>query len=544
MSDLGSVPSMQLGKYRLLGELGRGGMAHVFLAMATGPARFSKLVVVKEIQASLAHEPEFVTMFLDEARLAARLNHPNVVQTNEVGQEDYRFYMVMEYLEGQSFRTVLRRIGRGPDAPLTLGMKLRVVCDALAGLHHAHDLTDFVGQPLGVVHRDVSPHNIFVTYSGQVKVLDFGIAKAFDSVTTTSTGVLKGKVAYMAPEHARGDRVDRRADVYAAGIVLWECVTGERLFQDQPQVAILNKLLSGDLPRIRDVAPDIDPRLEAIISKALAYRPDDRYPTAAAFAADIEDMLRAQGDMSTNREIGVLVEGAFVKERARITQLVETQIARMAQAPTPDAVQPVAFCDPEASTSSMLAAANPATAVTSLTPPTMSGISVVSSPSATTQSPPRAVWPWMTAVALIAGMAGAYVIFREPEPGPSTAKSDAEASFTLRLTSNPDGANVRCDGEIVGKTPFDVSINAGNRPCTYVVLLDGHQPYTVEQGPVTGNTTIMANLLPAGSATAAPTATSTNATAPTPRLRPQPVETPPPVVPPPGPPKDDIPLRR
>lgn len=543
-------PSTQLGKYRLLGELGRGGMAHVFLAMVTGPARFNKLVVIKEIQAELAHEPEFVMMFLDEARLAARLNHPNVVQTNEVGQEEYRFFMVMEYLEGQSLRTALRRIGRGHDAPFTLNMKLRVMCDALAGLHHAHELADFDGTPLGVVHRDVSPHNIFVTYSGQVKVLDFGIAKAFDSVSETSTGVLKGKVAYMAPEHARGDVVDRRADVYAAGIVLWEIATGDRLFHNMPQVAILNKLLSGDVPRLADVRPDIDPRLTAIITRALAYKPDDRYPTAAALARALEDLLRERGDMSTCREVGELLEGAFAEERARIHSLIEDQINRMNE-PTIGQVAPVPLFDPQASSSSLMSPALPAGVTSpgvSITPPTMSGVSsaVTSAPPLGAQPPQRARWPWIAGPAAIAAVVAGFVMLRGDDgAAPSGAPSGEVATHTLRIESTPDGARVECNGSVVGTTPIDVRVGHGERPCVYDVVLDGHKPYTVERGPLSGDITIVASLLAEAPVDDA-SAPSATAAASTPRPRPRPTrrDTPPAPPPPPQPPKDDIRLRR
>lgn len=177
-----------IGKYHLLATLGRGGMAEVFLAVIQGPAGFSKLVVLKELRPELSSEPEFLSMFLDEARLAARLQHPNVVQTNEVGHEGSRHFIAMEYLDGQPLSRVLSRM-RGQ---LPLPLHLRVLSETLAALHYAHELRDFDGTPLAVVHRDVTPHNVFVTYDGEVKLVDFGIAKATDSSTETRTGVLKG----------------------------------------------------------------------------------------------------------------------------------------------------------------------------------------------------------------------------------------------------------------------------------------------------------------------------------------------------------------
>src|SRR4051794_26091703 len=190
------------GKYRLIAELGHGGMADVFLAVARGPIGFNKLLVVKRLKANLVDEPEYVAMLGDEARLAARLNHPNVVQTNEVGQEGDQYFIAMEYLDGQPLHRVLTRSEKKERMPLA--MHLRIVCDVLSGLHYAHELADFDGSPLNVVHRDVTPQNIFVTYDGQVKLVDFGIAKASGRDGETKTGIVKGKVTYMGPEHAMG----------------------------------------------------------------------------------------------------------------------------------------------------------------------------------------------------------------------------------------------------------------------------------------------------------------------------------------------------
>src|ERR1700760_1905309 len=188
-----------LGKYQLIAEIARGGMGIVYLAMVQGPGGFHKLVVVKELNPSVVEEPAFLTMFLDEARLAARLSHPNIVQTNEVGHEGQRYFMAMEYLDGRGLDHVRRR-SRTAGFGLTLHMHLRVICDVLAGMDYAHELADFDGTPLHIVHRDASPQNVFLTFDGQVKLLDFGIAKAADSMHETITGVVKGKVSYMSPE--------------------------------------------------------------------------------------------------------------------------------------------------------------------------------------------------------------------------------------------------------------------------------------------------------------------------------------------------------
>src|SRR5262245_6719974 len=208
-TDRGSV----LGKYRLIAEIAHGGMGVVYLAMVQGPGGFNKLVVVKELKPELVEEPAFLTMFLDEARLAARLNHANIVQTNEIGSDGNRYFMAMDYLDGYSLDRVRRR-ARKIGVQLPVPMQLRIICAMLAGLEYAHHLTDFDGTPLSIVHRDVSPQNVFVTFDGQVRLLDFGIAKAAGAMHETVAGVLKGKVSYMAPEQARGQKVDARADVF------------------------------------------------------------------------------------------------------------------------------------------------------------------------------------------------------------------------------------------------------------------------------------------------------------------------------------------
>jgi serine/threonine-protein kinase len=217
------------GRYRIVLPLGQGGTSDVYLAIADGPGGFRKLAVLKMLRKSLSADAELRAMFLDEARLAARLHHPNVVQTYEVLEEPGGPVIVMEYLDGQPLSELIVR-GREQSA-FPFAMQLAVLIDALAGLHAAHELVDFDGTPLGVVHRDVSPHNLFVTVEGQTKVLDFGIAKLARSLVETEVGTTKGKLRYMAPEQIAGGKLDRRADVYAAGVMLWEALCGERMWK-------------------------------------------------------------------------------------------------------------------------------------------------------------------------------------------------------------------------------------------------------------------------------------------------------------------------
>ena len=327
------VPSLQLGKYRLIIELAQGGMGNVYLAVAQGPAGFNKLSVIKELKPSLLEEQGFLEMFLDEARLSARLSHQNVVQTNEASVEGGRAFIAMEYLDGQSLVRVRSRLGKKQKLPL--GTHLRVVAEACRGLEYAHDLCDFDGTPLGVVHRDVSPHNVFVTYDGQVKIVDFGVAKALSSNHETTVGVMKGKVPYMAPEQVMGTEMDRRVDVFALGVILWEAVANRRLWDQQRTETILAKLMSNAIPRLASVVPNAPPRLLALVDRATAADANERFPSAEALRVEIEGYLAETGEGAhhTLRELGAAMAEGFAYERAQVSAAVTEQLRLLRQSP-------------------------------------------------------------------------------------------------------------------------------------------------------------------------------------------------------------------
>jgi serine/threonine-protein kinase len=316
-----------LGRYRLIAELARGGMGIVYLALVRGPGGFNKLFVVKELKSHLVEDVSLVRMFTEEARLAAKLNHPNVVQTIEVGAEGTRHFIAMEYLDGQSLNRVLLR-ARKAGKPFPLHFFLHVLAHALEGLQYAHSLVDFDGTPLGLVHRDVSPHNIFVTYDGQVKVLDFGIAKALDSSNDTRTGILKGKVSYMAPEQAAGQPVDRRSDLFSCGVMLFEAATGVRMWKKAANdLQILHALMHGNVPRPRDVTQEIDPAIERIILKATAVKKEDRYASASEMQADVEQHLKTMDVPAFSaRDVGKFFSDVFQAERDRIKKVIDAQL--------------------------------------------------------------------------------------------------------------------------------------------------------------------------------------------------------------------------
>ncbi len=264
------------GKYEVVARLGRGGMAQVFLAVVRGLGGFNKLVVIKRLESD---DPSFRRMFLDEARVAAMLSHPNVVHTYEVSEYGGSYFIAMEYLDGQPLNRIVRRaqeLGKFLNPRLCA----RVTAEALAGLHYAHELRDFSGSLLNVVHRDVSPHNLFVTHDGQVKVFDFGVAKAESRLEGTDTGVLKGKLGYMSPEQAAGDTVDRRADLFSAGVVLWELLTLRQLVTRDSNAAALRQVLHGSAPELPSSLPDVDDELRSIVSMALRRDKARRFQTA------------------------------------------------------------------------------------------------------------------------------------------------------------------------------------------------------------------------------------------------------------------------
>ena len=334
-----SIDANTLGKYRLIAGLGRGGMAAVHLAVVHGPSAFNKLVVIKQIHDQYAEDPEILGMFLDEARLGARLNHPNVVQTNEVGQEGSRHFLAMEYLDGQPLNRINQRLAKHGGLPLP--MYLKVIVDLLGGLHYAHELADYDGTLLGVVHRDITPHNIFVTYDGVVKIVDFGIAKARHASTETRAGIIKGKLAYMAPEQARSEEVDRRTDVFAVGVMLWEAATGTRPWKGADELGLLKGLLGGHFPAPRSVNAEVPEALEAIILKATAHDRQDRYASAADLQAALEAYLETTAQRPQPRELGKLITLHFAAERAKIKAVIEEQLQPHSAVPVGVASLPI-----------------------------------------------------------------------------------------------------------------------------------------------------------------------------------------------------------
>lgn len=299
-------------RYEVIAELARGGMGTVLLARVAGAGGFTRLYALKLLHKHLMYDSEFVDMLLDEARIAARIHHPNAVAIHEVGfNEQHGYYLVMDYVEGVTLWDVNQQLG--PASPGRVKLCSRIVYDALLGLEAAHTLTDELGKPLNVVHRDMSPQNILVGVDGIARVTDFGIAKAAARISGTTPGQVKGKLAYMAPEQARGKALDHRADIFAMGVVLWEMFTGQRLFKRSKDNETIEALLVKPIPHVRERVPQIPEELDAVVAQALMRDPQHRFASARAMAVALESAARAHGLLADSHDVGNWVRGTFAR---------------------------------------------------------------------------------------------------------------------------------------------------------------------------------------------------------------------------------------
>ncbi|HEX4456555.1 MAG TPA: protein kinase [Polyangia bacterium] len=309
--------ALTFGRYELTRKLSQGGMAEIFLARQSGIGNFEKQVVVKIVLPQLAEDADYEDMLRDEARMAARLNHPNIVQILDLGKLDGRFFIAMEYLEGQNLHSIAQRAFQAKKQ-LPIGFVCRVVADILSGLEHAHAQADENGQSLGIIHRDVSPPNVIVTWAGTTKIVDFGIAKATRAVdgNVTNAGQFKGKLGYMSPEQVRRQPLDARTDIFSTGVILWELITGKRLFRRAGDVETVRAVLEQDVlpPSVHN--NQCPPELDAIVLRALQRPTQARYATARAMRKAVEELIREQAwpsdSLTTQRVLG----GLFREEQA------------------------------------------------------------------------------------------------------------------------------------------------------------------------------------------------------------------------------------
>ena len=320
------APSREVGRYVLYGEIASGGMATVHFGRLSGPVGFSRTVAIKRLHPQFAKDPEFVTMFLDEARLAGRIRHPNVVPTLDVVATEGEIFLVMEYVQGESLSRLARSM-KSQNQRIPPRILATVMSGVLHGLHAAHEAKDEQGHPLSIVHRDVSPQNVIVGTDGATRVLDFGVAKAAGRLQSTREGQIKGKISYMAPEQLSGGHVTRATDIYAASVVLWECLVGHRLFEGDNEAMIVVRALEGRVQPPSVFVHGLPPDVDAVIMRGLARDPSQRFGTAREMALALE---RAFGVVPAS-EIGEWVEAVagaeLVKRAATIAEIESSSVS-------------------------------------------------------------------------------------------------------------------------------------------------------------------------------------------------------------------------
>ncbi len=345
VSPSGPLVGKRLGDYELLALLALGGTAEIYLARMAGHAGFEKYVVVKCLHGHLADDADFTRMFLDEARVGAQLDHSNIAHTLGLGEHEGRYYLVMEFLAGMSLAQIARKAQAHallPGGLLPPALTLSLACQACAGLDYAHNRRSADGQPLNLVHRDISPQNLVLTYEGVLKIVDFGIARAEGRETQTKTGTIKGKFAYMSPEQALAEPLDRRTDIFALGTLLHELLTGRRLFKRTTSYHTYQAVISGNVPPLTSVNPNLDPALDELIGRALLVDREQRYPTAQAFGEAIQSYLHGQSSLMGSGQIADFLEQNFHAEHEHHVQRMRELIAGK-----PAAVQDNAWDDAE-----------------------------------------------------------------------------------------------------------------------------------------------------------------------------------------------------
>jgi len=443
----------RFGKYTLLHKLATGGMAELFLALHRSVAGFEKLVVIKRILPSMNQDQAFIDMLLHEARIAATLSHPNVVQIFDVGFHEGTYYIAMEHIHGEDLRGIVRQMKRRGMTDFPLEHALGIISGVCAGLDYAHDRRALDNTPLNIVHRDISPQNILVTFEGDVKVVDFGIAKSGTSVgEDTKSGRLKGKVPYMSPEQARGEEIDWRSDIFSTGIVLFELTTGKRLFKGANELETLRLICDRDYPYPSQVRPGYPARLESIVMRALAKDRQQRYQRARDMQADLEAYIRDERIAVSNLEMSRWMQTLFADRLSQQNAALQ-DIKQLA-----DVIA--------AQTSRELGAFD------SIDLTSHSGLSTAPSVPGSSHTLPQPTSsrarPFLIALAVGLGMslvgAGSYLavrMTREPNPpAAASASSTAPAQPVLgsvRIVTRPDDASIWINGALrAEKTPATI----------------------------------------------------------------------------------------
>jgi serine/threonine-protein kinase len=443
----------QIGRYEILGQLAVGGMAEILLGRLTGIGSFERAVVIKRILRQYANVASFVKMFLDEARIVARIRHPNVIQVQELGREGEELFLVMEYVAGENAMGLLKRlVSKGQR--LDVALAAHIVAEAAAGLHAAHELVDDTGNSLHLVHRDVSPQNLVVTYDGHVKVLDFGIAMAADRIARTEAGQVKGKFEYMSPEQTLGEALDRRSDVFSLGIVLYELVTSRRLYQRGGHAKVLQAINTEPLVPPSRIVEGIPEELDDICLRALAHERDERYATAAEMRRDLLDLPREL--KAPTEALAKLMRDLFAERIAE-----KEEMLRRVRHGDPLTHIPLSEVD---------TAVEVPNATDIAPPPTAAALTAQGGRA----SRRRARWLLLASCGL--GIIGAAFFFaRRPAAAPAPRPVEATAlptpappplpaEIVVHIETTPSGVQVRVRGEDRGETPIDLHLPRGEAP--------------------------------------------------------------------------------
>lgn len=472
------------GRYELLKRLAGGGMGEVYLARQRGIDGFSKLLVIKTLLPHLCEDEEFITMFKDEARLTAQLIHPNICQVFEFDQVEGTYYIAMEYLRGED----LRRLWKACEMkakPFRVPLICRVIADAAAGLDFAHSLRDATGEPYHIVHRDISPQNILVTFEGGVKVIDFGVAKAAGRAQHTRTGALKGKYSYMSPEQVAGKQIDGRTDIFALGIVLHELLTGRRLFKADSDVQTLERVRECKVAPPSELNPQIPNSLDGIVLHALSKDPDKRFQTAQEFRLALEDWL-IHGRMSASSahlaEFLKVIYAERLEKEARLGPLMGdpglTAAPDQLKTPSGQGTPSIRLSGP----APMGSQAGSASGATANQRPDEAGKGQIDLSQLRTESggspfEKKNRLPLMIgAVAVALAATVGVLLFKKPS-APAVTAPVAPAMATLSVKSDPPGATILIDGRAAGRTPAEnLALRAG--AVRLELTLEGYQALT------------------------------------------------------------------
>jgi serine/threonine-protein kinase len=476
----------KIGRYDVIYPLAQGGMASVHVGRLSGMAGFEKLVAIKVIHQHLAGDDAFVKMFLDEARLAARIHHPNIGEVIEVGEDSGLYFMVCELIVGQSLRNVFRQArARGEKVPHPACADIAArICQ---GLHEAHDLKDAKGDPCNLVHRDVSPRNVLVSYNGFVKLIDFGIAWAHGRMSHTDAGTVKGKLGFMPPEQIKGEQLDRRSDIFSLGVVLYLMLAGKHPFPGKSDAERMHKILHGEYVPLRKIDPDIDPALEQIVVRAMAVSPDARFDTCAEMSRELMARVHAvadpPGSWDSSAEIGGLMHRLFEDELVEHRELIRVAAEQAAENEVDSGITPVGMGSASAGSASH------------------TDLTVAGTPqSMQMRSPQRrrrliglgiaggAIV--LAALAVILGVLGsagddlraadeppgpASAVAAQPEPAPTAADEDP-GTIRIVFDIKPQDAVITVDGKPLGEGLSDITLPADGEPRAVAISAEGYLP--------------------------------------------------------------------